>query len=88
MTIKVMKQAKEALGCGRIMAADADGNYTREVTPKVVTDAIAALDQAISQPDCRGCKNFGLCYFSAEGLICTNGDKFQALPKVMLYKVT
>jgi hypothetical protein len=44
--------------------------------------------QAISQPDCRGCKNFGLCYFSAEGLICTNGDKFQALPKVMLYKVT
>jgi hypothetical protein len=59
---------------------------------------IIVLRQAISQPDCRGCVHFftsaelgecddveGGCYLAG---ICTNGDEFQALPKVMLYKVT
>ena len=46
-----------------------------------------------SQPDCRGCKNLETVegdddweHYCAHP--CTNGDKFQALPKVVLYKVT
>ena len=56
-------------------------------------ESITTLRQAISQPDCRGCDSFVYgddlykdgCNAAS---VCTNGDKFQALPKVMLYKVT
>jgi hypothetical protein len=45
------------------------------------------------QPDCRGCNTFmpgddlykDGCNAAS---VCTNGDKFQVLPKVVLYKVT
>jgi hypothetical protein len=86
MTIEVMKQTLEAL--------------EQITSPLHVSEAIrigtaqAALRQAISQPDCRGCEH-SLRSVSGKTLIknvqcddCTNGDKFQALPKVVLYKVT
>ena len=54
---------------------------------------IAAMRQAISQPDCRNCEwamtdEDGEIEASEFCKTCTNGDKFQALPKIMLYKVT
>jgi len=92
MTIEVMKQALEALEINRIMAKDANGNYTREVTPKKITDAITALRQVISLPDCRLCAIAERAgediYFVDDCKDCTNGDKFQALAPVRLYKVT
>jgi hypothetical protein len=54
----------------------------------------AKVCDEIGQPDCRGCE---YAYRAASGRVlvcnlecddCTNGDKFQALPKVMIYKVT
>ena len=32
-----------ALEINRVMAADADGNYTREVTPKAITEALTIM---------------------------------------------
>ena len=40
--VPVVEQLVGALSRNRIMAADSDGNYTREVTPRVITAAIAA----------------------------------------------
>ncbi len=37
------KKVLEALNSNRIMSRDYDGNYTREVTPKIVTEAIAIM---------------------------------------------
>jgi hypothetical protein len=78
MTIEVMKSALEALESIE--------------NPVEVTDAITALRQAISQPDCRGCRDHltGICLRERfdEPTDCTNGDKFQALAPVRLYKVT
>jgi hypothetical protein len=51
MSIEVMKQALEALNTCRVMGADDDGNYTKEITPKVITSAITALRQAIEQAE-------------------------------------
>ena len=39
----------DALSRNRIMAADSDGNYTREVTPRVITAAIAAGQQYLKE---------------------------------------
>ena len=88
MTIEVMKLAVDAL------ESVADGAEN----PMETRAAITALRQAISQPDCRGCEHFfttdelgedddveGGCYLMG---LCTNGDKFQALAPVRLYKVT
>jgi len=36
-----------ALEINRVMAQDADGNYTREITPKVVREAITIMQSAI-----------------------------------------
>lgn len=46
LTDEVFAQVREALAMNRIMGRDADGNYTRECTPKKITAAIAALDTA------------------------------------------
>ena len=40
--VPVVEQLVEALSRNRIMAADADGNYTKEVTPRIITAAIVA----------------------------------------------
>ena len=40
--VPVVEQLVGALSCNRIMAADSDGNYTKEVTPRIITAAIAA----------------------------------------------
>ena len=34
-----LQQVLDALSSNRVMAKDAAGNYTREVTPKRITDA-------------------------------------------------
>ncbi len=47
MTTKALRLALDALGMCRIMAADSDGNYTKEVTPKVITAAITACQEAL-----------------------------------------
>jgi hypothetical protein len=41
--LALMREALDALGTCRIMAQDIAGNYTREVTPKVVVDAVVKL---------------------------------------------
>ena len=46
LTDEVFAQVREALAMNRVMGRDADGNYTRECTPKKITAAIAALDTA------------------------------------------
>jgi hypothetical protein len=47
---------------------------------------------ALTKPkpiDCRGCEHYYNCKLRVgTATDCTNGDKFQALPKVMLYMVT
>jgi len=83
MTIEVMKQALEAL------ESVADGAEN----PMETRAAITALRQAISQPYCQLCDTFvpgddlykDGCNAAS---VCTNGDKFQALAPVRLYKVT
>ena len=83
MTIEVMKQAVDAL-------EKSIDNFPANAQHQ---NAITSLRQAISQPDCRGCKNLETVegdddweHYCAHP--CTNGDKFQAMPKVVLYKVT
>ena len=44
---KVLEQAKAALEINRVMGADADGNYTVEITPKVITAAITAIQEQL-----------------------------------------
>ena len=82
MTTAVLKQALEALE--GLFSGKRNDNRAYELSA-----AIAALRHEISQPDCRGCR----WYIPVDGSSCwhpecTNGDKFQALPKVVLYKVT
>ena len=45
----LLRQALEALGTCRIMGADADGNYTKEITPKVIQTAITALHERLGE---------------------------------------
>ena len=45
---EVFAQVREALAMNRVMGRDADGNYTRDCTPKKITAALAALDTAQS----------------------------------------
>ena len=47
--VPVVEQLVGALSCNRIMAADSDGNYTKEVTPRIITDAIAAGQQYLKE---------------------------------------
>ena len=47
--VPVVEQLVGALSRNRIMAADSDGNYTREVTPRVITAAIAAGQKFIKE---------------------------------------
>ena len=82
MTTEVLKQALEALEMIEEYGAPTLLSGVK------VRDSAAALRTAISQPDCRGCE---LIFVRGDGCHqpdCTNGDKFQALPKVVLYKVT
>jgi hypothetical protein len=37
----------DALEMNRVMATDSDGNYTREITPKQITEAIAIVKQML-----------------------------------------
>jgi len=47
--VPVVREMVEALSRNRIMAADSDGNYTKEVTPRIITDAIAAGQQYLKE---------------------------------------
>lgn len=47
--VPVVRKMVEALSRNRIMAADSDGNYTKEVTPRIITDAIAAGQQYLKE---------------------------------------
>ena len=47
--VPVVEQLVGALSCNRIMAADSDGNYTKEVTPRIITAAIAAGQKFIKE---------------------------------------
>ncbi len=44
-----LMQVRDALSTNRVMAKDADGNYTREVTPKLITAAIALIDASLAR---------------------------------------
>jgi hypothetical protein len=37
---------REALTTNRVMAKDDQGNYTKEITPKVITEALSILNNA------------------------------------------
>ena len=43
----LLRQALEAMDTCRIMGADVDGNYTKEITPKVIQTAITALNERL-----------------------------------------
>ena len=47
--IDALKLALEALNTNRVMAKDSDGNYTREITPKLIVGAITAIKEALAQ---------------------------------------
>lgn len=42
-----LKLALEALNTNRVMAKDSEGNYTREITPKLIVEAITAIKEAL-----------------------------------------
>jgi len=42
---KALEAAREALEINRVMAKDAEGNYTREVTPKIITNALNLIKE-------------------------------------------
>lgn len=50
----LLEQLVRALEINRVMSVDSDGNYTKEVTPKIITEAItaghAAIDGARQKP--------------------------------------
>ena len=46
----------------------------------VLAKAVAA------QPDCRTCVHLLMCYYKAYPRVCTNGDKYQPAPAVVLWR--
>lgn len=46
---KALEQALGALEINRVIAKDADGNYTREVTPKIILDALTEGRKALAE---------------------------------------
>jgi hypothetical protein len=48
---QALEAALSALESERIMAADAQGNYTVEVTPNRILDAIAKVKAALAEPE-------------------------------------
>lgn len=46
-----LMQVRDALSINRVMAKDSDGNYTREVTPKLITAAIAICEADLARVD-------------------------------------
>ena len=49
MTKTELQQVLDVLSSNRVMAKDAAGNYTREVTPKRITDAIALCEASLAR---------------------------------------
>jgi hypothetical protein len=45
---ELLKQALHALGLNRVMAQDANGDYTKEVTPKIQVATIEAIEKELS----------------------------------------
>jgi hypothetical protein len=45
---ELLKQALHALGLNRVMAQDANGDYTKEITPKIQVAAIEAIKRELS----------------------------------------
>lgn len=50
MTKTEMQQVLYALKINRVMSEDEEGDYTREITPKVITAAIAIMQSAVDAP--------------------------------------
>lgn len=48
---EALEAALSALESERIMAADSAGNYTIEITPKRITEAIAKVKAALTEPE-------------------------------------
>ena len=48
LTEEQRRQLLAALEINRVMGADENGNYTREITPKLITEAIAVLQSLTS----------------------------------------
>ena len=44
LTQDEFKKVNHALQMNRVMAQDANGDYTREVTPKIMREALAILE--------------------------------------------
>lgn len=54
-------------------------------------DEIDALTERIKvlEKDCRTCAHYAVCLsLSGKGLICTNGDKYEAMTPLKLWKTT
>ena len=47
----LITQMLEALGTCRIMSSDADGDYTKEVTPRVIQKAISAAREYLAESE-------------------------------------
>ena len=93
MNQAVLKQALEALQTARKEMRDW---HFEHPAIKEIDASITALRTAIRLADCRECANYivqsgeGACALPTiiTPASCTNGDKFVALSKVVLYKVT
>ncbi len=48
--------------------------------------ALRYADAQPAQPDCRTCFHLLMCHLKATSLQCTNGDKYQESPKVVLWR--
>ena len=97
---EVVQQAIDALEgvnkrCSHMGYVGLDGQFLKELV-KVIGITRAALD-APAKVDCRGCKHHraGLvgtgCYVSLDTgkpVRCTDFDKFQALPPIVLTNIT
>lgn len=40
-----------------------------------------------AQPDCRTCANMLMCQYKQFPTVCTNGDKYQPAPPVVLWRM-
>lgn len=68
--LSVIEQLVGALETCRIMSADDQGNYTKEVTPKIIQAALAAGKQALEKSQGESCKYANICNEEGE---CTSG---------------
>ena len=79
--LDILKRADETLkSCTETMRAQRE-------TIAALTNEVARLQT--SQPDCRTCNNLDSCSEDAKWMrnYCTNGDKYEPAPKVVLWRM-